>query len=55
MAMRIVVVTLFPQMIRDALAHGVVGRAIGEQVLEVETVDPRSYTTDVHRSVDDRS
>jgi tRNA G37 N-methylase TrmD len=31
--MRIAVVTLFPEMIRDALAHGVVGRAIEAGVL----------------------
>jgi tRNA (guanine37-N1)-methyltransferase len=52
--MRIAVVTLFPQMIRDALAHGVVGRAIRDGVLGVECFDPRDYTEDVHRTVDDR-
>ncbi len=52
--MRIAVVTLFPEMIRDALAHGVVGRAIEAGVLKVECFDPRSYTHDVHRTVDDR-
>src|SRR5271170_4728611 len=53
--MRIAVVTLFPVMIREALAHGVVGRALERGVLEVEYFDPRDYTTDVHRTVDDRS
>ena len=52
--MRIEVVTLFPEMIRDALRHGVVGRAMQGGLLVVGTEDPRSHTTDVHRSVDDR-
>jgi len=53
--MRIAVVTLFPVMIREALEHGVVGRALQRGVLEVEYFDPRDYATDVHRTVDDRS
>jgi tRNA (guanine37-N1)-methyltransferase len=55
MPMRIAVVTLFPAMIREALAHGVVGRAVERGVLKVEYFDPRDYATDVHRTVDDRS
>ena len=40
--MRIAVVTLFPLMIRDALAHGVVGRALerGVNVVVGTTGDP---------------
>jgi tRNA (guanine37-N1)-methyltransferase len=53
--MRIAVVTLFPVMIREALAHGVVGRAAQRGVLEVECFDPRDHASDVHRTVDDRS
>jgi len=53
--MRIAVVTLFPVMIREALGHGVVGRAVERGVLEVECFDPRDDATDVHRTVDDRS
>jgi tRNA (guanine37-N1)-methyltransferase len=52
--MHIAVVTLFPVMIREALAHGVVGRAMERGVLEVECFDPRNFATDVHRTVDDR-
>jgi tRNA (guanine37-N1)-methyltransferase len=52
--MRIAVVTLFPEMVREALAHGVVGRAMDAGLLKVECFDPRSFTKDVHRSVDDR-
>ena len=52
--MRVSVVTLFPAMVRDALDHGVVGRAVAQGSLQVECVDPRQFATDVHRTVDDR-
>jgi tRNA (guanine37-N1)-methyltransferase len=52
--MRIEVVSLFPEMIRDALRHGVTGRALRRGLLEVGTEDPRLHTSDVHRTVDDR-
>jgi tRNA (guanine37-N1)-methyltransferase len=52
--MRIAVVTLFPEMLREALTHGVVGRAVARDVVEVGYFDPRDYTHDVHRTVDDR-
>lgn len=52
--MRIAVVSLFPAMLREALAHGVVGRALERGIFEVDCVDPRDYTHDVHRTVDDR-
>lgn len=52
--MRVAVVTLFPAMVRDALDHGVVGRAVTQGNLQVDCVDPRQFATDVHRTVDDR-
>jgi tRNA (guanine37-N1)-methyltransferase len=52
--MRIAVVSLFPQMIREALDHGVIGRARERGVFAVDCFDPRDYTADAHRTVDDR-
>jgi tRNA (guanine37-N1)-methyltransferase len=52
--MRFSVVSLFPAMLRDALAHGVLGRAVERGLIEVQLVDPRDFATDVHRTVDDR-
>jgi tRNA (guanine37-N1)-methyltransferase len=52
--MKIEVVTLFPEMIRQALTHGVVGRALRRGLLSVGVEDPRSHTDDAHRTVDDR-
>jgi len=51
---RIVVVTLFPELVTQALAFGVLGRAVARDVLTVETIDPREFATDLHRTVDDR-
>jgi tRNA (guanine37-N1)-methyltransferase len=48
------VVTLFPEMIREALQHGIVGRAQQRGLLRVGTEDPRAHAGDVHRTVDDR-
>jgi tRNA (guanine37-N1)-methyltransferase len=52
--MRIAVVSLFPQMIREALDHGVIGRAQEREVFAVDYFDPRDYTNDARRTVDDR-
>lgn len=54
MALHVAVVTLFARMIDEALAHGVVGRAIGAGLVRVDCIDPRQFATDVHRTVDDR-
>jgi tRNA (guanine37-N1)-methyltransferase len=51
---RIEVVTLFPDLIQDALRHGVLGRAIERGLLSVGTEDPRGHSLDAHRTVDDR-
>ena len=48
------VVTLFPEMIREAMRHGVVGRAVTRGVLQVGVENPRTHTADVHQTVDDR-
>jgi tRNA (guanine37-N1)-methyltransferase len=47
------IVTIFPAMIRQALAEGVVGRAIDRGTLDVVIHDLRDFTTDRHRVVDD--
>ena len=52
--MRIEVVTLFPELIAAGLKFGVLGRALERGLLTVGTEDPRSFATDVHRTVDDR-
>ncbi len=53
--MRFTIITLFPELIEQALPFGVLGRAIKNGLIQVETVNPRSYATDKHRTVDDSS
>jgi tRNA (guanine37-N1)-methyltransferase len=52
--MQIEVVTLFPALIEAGLSAGIVGRALGAGRLQVGTVNPRDFASDLHRSVDDR-
>ena len=47
-------VTLFPEQVLTLAGFGVVGRAAGRGLLEFDAVDPRDFTEDVHRTVDDR-
>lgn len=50
--MRIDVVTLFPDFVRECVQIGVVGRAQQRGLLEVHAWNPRDYAHDRHRSVD---
>ncbi len=52
--MRIDVITLFPEMVRGVIEHGVVGRAAEQGLLQLVLWNPRDFTTDRHRTVDDR-
>lgn len=48
------VITLFPDMVQDAAHYGVTGKAIEQGLVELALWNPRDYTHDVHRTVDDR-
>jgi tRNA (guanine37-N1)-methyltransferase len=50
----IYLITLFPELIQQAVAFGVLGRAIKQQQLVLQCFNPRDYTEDKHRTVDDR-
>ena len=52
--MRIDVVTLFPDMIRERSGYGIQGRALENGLLELHSWNPRDFTQDRHRAVDDR-
>jgi tRNA (guanine37-N1)-methyltransferase len=51
--MRITVVTLFPEMFDSPLAASLLGKARAAGLIEVDFVNPRDFTTDRHRTVDD--
>ena len=52
--MRIEFVTLFPQQVLGLAGFGVIGRAVERGLVELGSVNPRDFTGDVHRTVDDR-
>ncbi|HMB67728.1 MAG TPA: tRNA (guanosine(37)-N1)-methyltransferase TrmD [bacterium] len=51
--MRITVFTIFPELIQAACRPSILGAAIENGLLDVATVDPRTYAEDRHRTVDD--
>ena len=53
--MRIDVVTLFPELVAAIGGCGITGRAVERGLLTLATWNPRDYTRDRHRTVDDRS
>lgn len=48
------VVSLFPEMFQSFTEQGVIGRAVKKDTLKVEFFNPRDFTHDRHRTVDDR-
>jgi tRNA (guanine37-N1)-methyltransferase len=52
--MRFDVITILPEQFEQAASMGVVGRAIANQTVQLKTWNPRDFTDDVHRTVDDR-
>jgi tRNA (guanine37-N1)-methyltransferase len=53
MPVRIDVITIFPRMLEAPLAEGIVARARDASLVELHATDPRAFTEDRHRSVDD--
>lgn len=52
--MRIDFISLFPEMLESGLAYGVIGRAVDKECLNPFFWNPRDYTSNKHRTVDDR-
>jgi tRNA (guanine37-N1)-methyltransferase len=54
MSLTVTIVTLFPEMFEALSNYGVIGRACRQGDLELRLLNPRDFTTDKHRTVDDR-
>ena len=52
--MQMQVVTLFPDMVLTIAEYGVVGRAAKRGLISLECQNPRDFTVDAHRTIDDR-
>lgn len=52
--MKITIITLFPEMFAGFLHESIVKRAQEKGLVTIQFVNPRDFTHDVHRTVDDR-
>lgn len=51
--MKFLFITIFPEQIVQAAGHSILQRAQDAGLIEISTINPRDFTTDNHRSVDD--
>jgi tRNA (guanine37-N1)-methyltransferase len=51
---RVAVVTLFPEMFQAISEYGITSRALKQNLLQLQTWNPREFTKDRHQTVDDR-
>ncbi len=51
--MRFDIVTLFPDSFTSILNSGLLSKALAKQIAQVHLINPRDFTTDKHRKVDD--
>ena len=47
------VLTLFPEMIESCCNYSILKRAVDKDILSVNTINPRDFTLDKHKKVDD--
>ena len=47
------VLTLFPEMIEDCCSYSILKRAVDKDILSVNVINPRDFTLDKHKKVDD--
>ena len=52
--MQFEIITLFPEMVLSLSNYGVLGRAIENNLIQIDVINPREYSLDQHRRVDDR-
>lgn len=51
--MQIDIITIFPKIFFGPFSESIIGRACKENLININTIDLRDFTTDKHRSVDD--
>ena len=52
--MRIGVISLFPEMFQAVTEYGVTGRAVKKGIIELLSINPRTFAHDKHQKVDER-
>lgn len=53
--MKFEVVSLFPNLISAYLQEGILSRALREKQIELNIINPREFSLDIHHTVDDKS
>lgn len=51
--MKFIVITIFPQLIEDYFKEGILSRALKKKQVSLKTINPRKFTKDKHKTVDD--
>lgn len=51
---RFAVISIFPEMFSALTQFGVIGRAVADKIIEVTLINPRDFTSDNYRRVDER-
>ncbi len=51
--MKFTFITIFPGLVEDFCKEGLLAKAIRTGKVKVQTINPRDFTTDAHRTVDD--
>ena len=49
------ILSIFPEMFTSLTRNGITGRAFDKNICQIDIVNPRDYSTDIHRKVDDKS
>lgn len=52
--MHIDIITIFPEMVLNLAKFGVIGRAIENKLVSLNVINPRDFSADHHRRIDDR-
>jgi tRNA (guanine37-N1)-methyltransferase len=52
--MRFEVISLFPEMFSAISQHGITARALEKKIYSLQVINPREFTQDNHKTVDDR-
>jgi len=52
--MHFIALTIFPELFRSFRQHGIVRKAIESRIIRLDTINPRDFCSDKHRTVDDR-
>ena len=47
------IITLFPELIEQYCSHSIINRAKNNNIISINTINPRDFTNDKHRTVDD--